>query len=392
MANKRDDFSPNTKRIMAERVAWRCSYPNCSQITIGPDSSNANKKINNGIAAHIHAAAENGPRYDPDMTSEQRKDINNGIWMCRNHGNLIDADSSQFPANTLRIWKYKAERIAAENLKIPNNNYSENATTLLQIGSQIIFNAEWESVSANEWQFKLEEAVIGDLNLLTKYILSFKPNEGESFIIVESQGDARIISDINLKSSILSLNVNDKLTATNPNLLGRDYARSDENKWVEVKGKDTAINLVKNCLSIIKGGIAHDPEFGSLATEYYHKYKENTALLSRLLKLEMVRLSLIPIHGSLFHKDNKQAPPLLFVERFLDVNVKSNELVDSRLRVDVSLEWGNNEKWSGTIQVLIMNEAEYINMREQFTNNALKAYQLCNNLPISTDEGVNKSV
>ena len=363
MANKRDDFSQNTKRIMAERVAWRCSYPNCSQITVGPDSSNANRKINNGIAAHIHAAAEHGPRYVQDMTSEQRSDITNGIWMCRNHGNLIDADSSQYSADTLRLWKYKAENIAAENLKIPNNDYSENSTTLLQIGSQIIFNAEWESISANKWQFKLKEAVIGDLDSLKKYILSFKSNEGESFVIVESQGDARIISGISLKSSVLSLNVNDKPTATNPNLLGRDYARSDENKWVEVKGKDTAINLVKTCLSIIKGEAAHDPEFGSLVTDYYHKYKGDTALLSRLLKLEMVRLSLIPIHGSLFHKDNKQAPPLLFVERFLDVNVKSNKLVDSRLGVDVSLQWGNNEKWSGTVQVFIMDEAKYKNMQ-----------------------------
>ncbi|MFY9260812.1 MAG: hypothetical protein WAO71_09930 [Gallionella sp.] len=360
MTKKRDEFTPATKRVLAERVAWRCSFPGCQKITIGPKSSDVEKSINNGIAAHIHAAAKCGPRPNPNMTPEERSYITNGIWMCRDHGNLIDADSSEYSADTLRLWKAEAERIAADNLKIPNNSYArDSADTLLQLGSQIIFNAEWESCSPTKWEFKLKEPVSGDLEALKAYVLSFKENASESFVIIESQGDARIISGVEFKPTILSLSVNGKITPTNPNHLGRSYTRTPEKKWVETNGIDTAISQLGHCLSTVKGEVVHNPEFGSLATVYYHKYKENLFLLSRLLKLEMIRLSLIPIYGSLFATDNKEEPPLRFVERFLDVNVKSSELVDSRLNVNVSLQWkdssGKSENWSGTLQVFILN-------------------------------------
>jgi len=360
MTKKRDNFKDSTKRTMAERVAWRCSFPKCPQITVGPNSSDVSKSINAGNAAHIHAAAENGPRRNSNMTREERRNITNGIWMCGHHAKLIDADSSEYSADTLRLWKAEAERIAADNLKIPNNSYArDSADTLLQLGSKIIFHAAWESCSPNKWEFRLNESVSGDFEALKEYVLSFKENASESFVIVESQGDARIISGVELKSTILSLRVNEKTTPTNPNNLGRSYTRTPENKWVETNGIDTAISQLGNCLSTVKGEVTHNPEFGSLATDYYHKYKENVFLLSRLLKLEMIRLSLIPIHGSLFAKDHKEEPSLRFVERFLDVNVKSSELVDSRLNVNVSLQWkdgsGKSENWSGTLQVFILN-------------------------------------
>jgi hypothetical protein len=104
MSSNRDDFTPNDKRIMAERVSWKCSFPGCGRNTVGPNSDDPTKKINNGIAAHIHAAAPGGPRYNPQMTPGERKHISNGIWMCRDHGNLIDADYTEYSASTLHDW------------------------------------------------------------------------------------------------------------------------------------------------------------------------------------------------------------------------------------------------------------------------------------------------
>jgi hypothetical protein len=115
----RDEFSAKVKRLLGDRVAWKCSYPNCGQITIGPDLNNPGKKINNGVAAHICAAAKGGPRYKLEMSPEQRASYDNGIWMCRNHGNLIDAVDSSHPEETLREWKKDAESRALEALKYP---------------------------------------------------------------------------------------------------------------------------------------------------------------------------------------------------------------------------------------------------------------------------------
>lgn len=121
MSKGRDDFLEGTKRMLADRAGWRCSFPNCGQFTLGPSNSDSEKKINNGIAAHICAAAENGPRYDPSMTPEQRKNLDNGIWMCRNHGNLIDADFSTYTVEQLKEWKVQAENFAYTMLKKPSD-------------------------------------------------------------------------------------------------------------------------------------------------------------------------------------------------------------------------------------------------------------------------------
>lgn len=47
------------------------------------------------------------------MTSDQRSDISNGIWLCQTHAKLIDDDESAFPVVRLQEWKNIAEHMAA---------------------------------------------------------------------------------------------------------------------------------------------------------------------------------------------------------------------------------------------------------------------------------------
>ncbi|HGD7333252.1 TPA: hypothetical protein ACI7A4_003090 [Escherichia coli] len=154
--SNRDDFSPSVKRTLAERVGWKCSYPGCNQTTVGPDSSDTNSRINNGIAAHITAAAPGGPRYDPSLTPEQRSSIDNGIWMCRSHGALIDSDYTIYSVEQLKNWKQLAETQQSLLLQmthqVSQSNYSERDVGVLKAITDI-FNYNYLQMLKSE-QFR----------------------------------------------------------------------------------------------------------------------------------------------------------------------------------------------------------------------------------------------
>jgi hypothetical protein len=109
----RDEFSPFVKRTLAIRAAHFCSNPGCLRLTAGPHSD-IEKSLSTGHAAHIHAAAPNGPRYDPQQTTAQRQAIANAIWLCRVCGDLVDKDAGSHSADTLREWKRNHEALIAE--------------------------------------------------------------------------------------------------------------------------------------------------------------------------------------------------------------------------------------------------------------------------------------
>jgi hypothetical protein len=97
----RDDFSQKTIKILARRAGNLCSNPECRLPTEGA-SFEADGYVSVGIAAHITAAAQGGPRYDPSLTSEQRKSVANGIWLCAIHAKQIDVDPKYFTEDSQR--------------------------------------------------------------------------------------------------------------------------------------------------------------------------------------------------------------------------------------------------------------------------------------------------
>lgn len=91
----RDNFSNDVKNLLARRAGMKCSNPNCRQPTSGPQED-PEKAVNVGVAAHICAASSGGPRYDPNMTSEERSSSSNGIWLCQTHAKLVDNDEQRY--------------------------------------------------------------------------------------------------------------------------------------------------------------------------------------------------------------------------------------------------------------------------------------------------------
>jgi hypothetical protein len=363
-SNNRDDFTPNDKRVMAERVSWKCSFPGCGKNTVGPNSDDPTKKINIGTAAHIYAAASGGPRYNPKMTPSERKHISNGIWMCRDHGHLIDADYTEYSASTLHDWKLQAENKSADSLRLPAKETVNKNQTLIQLGNDIIYFAHWNSIHSQEWSFELVAPLIGSIDSLNHYVLEFSSlPETDLYVVIESQGDARKILDIKIEVSsegnyLLFINVDKKSSPTNPYDQGTDLKIDDtgdisilNGDIALVQGIDSAKQTISICMSMIKGEMEDANELGSLATYYYSEYKNDLGMLARLILLELIRLSLIPLER---RNNEEKIPSLHFVKRFLDVCIISNKLVHNRFKAHVKLEWGNGEFWEGDIPIFVL--------------------------------------
>jgi hypothetical protein len=123
----RDNFSKCFKEILAKRVQYLCSNPNCRKVTIGPHSIEG-KTINLGVASHIVAASARGPRSNSEMTTDERKSISNGIWLCQNCAKAIDNDENKYTINELRRWKSLAEQESLAIISSTNETNVQNPT------------------------------------------------------------------------------------------------------------------------------------------------------------------------------------------------------------------------------------------------------------------------
>lgn len=125
----RDDFDEKTKQILARRVGYRCSNPNCRKLTSGPQEDPA-KAINIGVAAHITAASPGGPRFDSTLSPVERKSPDNGIWLCQNCAKLIDSDEKRYSVALLKEWKKLSEQAAL--LDMENNTLLDEDIVIVQ--------------------------------------------------------------------------------------------------------------------------------------------------------------------------------------------------------------------------------------------------------------------
>lgn len=106
----RDDFLSSTRDLLAKRSGYVCAYPGCKRMTVAGSEDRKSGLTMTGIAAHITAASKKGPRYDPDMSPEERASETNGIWTCQIHGKFIDDNPSKCSVEELRRWKAQHEK------------------------------------------------------------------------------------------------------------------------------------------------------------------------------------------------------------------------------------------------------------------------------------------
>src|ERR1044072_4572109 len=163
----REEFSAEVRRTIAFRVGSRCSL--CYEATSGPQID-PTKALNLGVAALITAASPGGPRFDPQLTTAQRRHATNAIWLCQKCAKLIDNDPDRFSVAELRRRKNQAEAVAFNLLSKTENHVSsvetgEGFTELaVQLSQSQIHKFRW----VRRYPFTLIDRVnIGDALRLT---------------------------------------------------------------------------------------------------------------------------------------------------------------------------------------------------------------------------------
>lgn len=198
MSKGRDDFSKPVIKMMRDRVVGRCSNPDCRTPTLAP--SGKDKLNNTGVAAHIHAASEGGSRYDSNMTTEERKSIHNGLWLCANCASKIDRDDEKYPAELLHKWKALAEetamreqgtRLPAENdaIDILTSAFTGVPKSILSKSIYSVHEANRKALEALDPRFSIKSQYIDGSSLVQlhakeniPFTLNVKPEGGKDFI------------------------------------------------------------------------------------------------------------------------------------------------------------------------------------------------------------------
>lgn len=232
----RDDFTIKTKELVAQRVAYRCCFKGCGIATIGPKYGDALKTASIGVGCHIYAAAPNGPRYNPNMTADERKSPDNCIWMCQTHSRLIDTDEKAYPPTLLHQWKYDAEKAAAERLKEYQYSQTElsDKKTLEGIFETLIQEGQYDVLIMLIKQFKVSNS-IDELLLRYEVIYNCYCNRNALFASIKSYLETVIDKKCDsIIKVLLSLNVKLGLQEL------ISFCQDDELiKWAEAILKDT---------------------------------------------------------------------------------------------------------------------------------------------------------
>lgn len=63
-----------------------------------------------GDICHIHAASNEGPRANPEISEQERDNPSNLLLLCPTHHRIVDGQHETYPPDLLRSWKVKQER------------------------------------------------------------------------------------------------------------------------------------------------------------------------------------------------------------------------------------------------------------------------------------------
>lgn len=121
-----------TKFCLWGKAGGRCEYAGCNHPLYRDDVTKA--EFNSAYIAHIIADKPDGPRGDPVLSEQLKKDINNLMLLCDVHHRLVDkVEVEGHPTELLREMKRRHE----ERVEILSSITEERQSHILLYGARI---------------------------------------------------------------------------------------------------------------------------------------------------------------------------------------------------------------------------------------------------------------
>lgn len=109
------DYTKGTDMALANLSGGLCYWPGCPEPMLKAVEGEMDFI---GQRVHIRGALPGSARYDPTMSDDQRRSIQNLVLMCKSHHEIVDIrQPTRYPVSVLTRWKAQREAEPREALK-----------------------------------------------------------------------------------------------------------------------------------------------------------------------------------------------------------------------------------------------------------------------------------
>ncbi len=343
----------------------------CKRSTSGPSDESPSAVTNIGVAAHISSAAsgQGARRYDPNMTSEERRHISNGIWLCASCSVLIDRDEERFTIAELR--RIRDEHEASR--RIDGDNEIDRSE-VIAIGRDIITVGDILSTGREGFKVRLLHFVQGSGRDLIRFANEFQQTDvGDRYVLLNELGYGGLLADT---PSVSRQGIHYELEFTFSDRTPRRNATQNIVSMCAetgrlIEGMDALAQNFEQTLGMARGEWFADLELGSHLADLYWRY-HGSPWFEPLAMNEIVRLASIPKRNRLTRAD---ATPFLCVNRVNRVCVPSFELEEQKLQIEVDFEVEGLGDWSGVLSVFISTPEQLMEARARAAQYAANSGQ-----------------
>lgn len=320
----RIEFTVAVKKILGDRAGWKCSYHGCLRDTTGPTENEERKSVSAraGVASHIHAAREGGPRWNASLSEEEIKDVNNGIWLCTHHGNVIDVFIKEHPPE--KLVAMKQVRDFAQQITMLDENVGHIVT---RVGVQWLDNVVWK-----HWPNPDLDAVRSDLAQLAAALERNARLGTVSAALPATFPLKKVVTEV--KAAVADT-VSQMVQATSADFLAQASFQRERRRavaiaraWERPQGDESLVECARRRLWCNVKLSARDPETGALCDDFI--WARGTGEIRHEYSLEQGEWLEIHSAYTVSRKNN--------LDWHLDVVIRDGRCrVDSTLRVFTQL-------------------------------------------------------
>lgn len=197
MANKKTidkarQYKPSTIRRLDTLSGNECANPNCINKLIAEDGVSIISKI-----CHIAAASKGGPRYDENMTDDERRAYENLILLCDEHHVIVDnkENESKYPVALLKKWKSDHEKKTLESIS-GKDLLSKQPSALNKVINAIASNIDEmldlpETLNAPNTEAKISFNNVKRYERIIREFAVYQIKLNRIYEIIEKEGSAK---------------------------------------------------------------------------------------------------------------------------------------------------------------------------------------------------------